>query len=431
MKEIGVGLLGFGTIGAGVVDILQNGGELLAERAGLKLTLRRIADIDIKTDRGVPVDPALLTTDAESVIADPGVDVIVELIGGTTIAKTLICKSIAAGKPVVTANKALLAEHGAEIWALAAQKDVDVSFEAAVCGGIPLIRALREGLVANRIASIVGILNGTCNYILTRMERDRLAFDTVLKQAQESGYAEADPSLDIDGIDTAHKATILASLAYGFQVPMGAVHTEGIRGLAPIDIEYALDLGYRIKLLAVIRAMDGEVAVHVHPTLIALDHLLASVGDVFNAVLIDGERTGPTLYYGKGAGRYPTASAVVGDVVDLARNLAFESPRRVPVGIRPDRHGRVREMGGVVMRHYLRVSLLDKPGVFGQLGTVLGKHGVSIASVLQKEVRADAYVPVVIVTHRAAEKNIQSAIDEIDATDITGSPTVRIRIEDF
>jgi len=431
MKEIGIGLLGFGTIGAGVVEILRDSEALLARRVGQRLVLRGIADLDLESDRGVAVDRALLTTDPEKVIADPAVQVVVELIGGTTIAKDLISQALALGKPVVTANKALLAEHGAELWALAEQHNADICFEAAVCGGIPLIRSLREGLVANHVRGIVGILNGTCNYILTRMEREQLAFDDVLSQAQAAGYAEADPALDIDGIDTAHKAVLLASLAHGFQVPMAAVHVEGIRGMDPSDIAYAHGLGYRIKLLAVIREEADEVEVRVHPTLIALDHMLASVGDVYNAVMVDGDRTGSTLYYGKGAGRYPTASAVVGDLVDIARNLAAGAPRRVPVGIAPAGNRRVREIGEVLTRYYLRVSVLDKPGVLGRIGSILGEHGVSIASVMQKEVRAGEQVPVVLVTHRARERDFRAAIEQIDAMDIVGKRTVGLRIEDL
>lgn len=430
-KETGIALLGFGTIGVGVVEILRKNGDLLAERTGSRLVLRAIADIDLKTDRGVTVDRALLTSDAKAAIDDPTVDVVVELIGGTTVAGDLILHALERGKPVVTANKALLAERGAEIWRAAAKQNLDVYFEAGVCGGIPLIRALREGLIANRIDSIVGILNGTCNYILTRMEREKLAFDEALRLAQQAGYAEADPALDIDGIDSAHKACILASLAYGFQIPMHAVHVEGIRELNPMDIEFATDLGYRIKLLAVIGTDGGEVDVRVHPTLVSVDHMLASVSDVFNAVLINGDMSGPTLYYGKGAGQYPTAGAVVADLVDVARNLIVHSPRRVPPGIVPDKPATLLPIGRVKTRCYLRLSLLDEPGVLGRVGNVLGKHGVSIASVLQKESRAGEHVPVVVVTHEAVEQDFRAALDEIDVMDIVGAPTVCLRIEDF
>jgi homoserine dehydrogenase len=300
-----------------------------------------------------------------------------------------------------------------------------------VAGGVPIIRALREGLVANRIESIYGILNGTCNYILTRMERERLKFERVLKDAQAAGYAEADPSLDIDGHDTAHKAVILASLAYGFQVPLNTVHVEGIRGLAETDIEYALGLGYRIKLLAVIKNSEGLIEVRVHPTLVPLERMLASVSGVFNAVMVEGDIVGQTVYYGRGAGRLPTASAVISDIVDVARNIWVKALGRVPPIAWTERAGRFREWGEVESRCYLRLSLLDKPGVLGQIASVLGRHGISIASVLQKESQAGRHVPVVIVTHRAKEQEFKAALDDIATLGAVGAPPVRLRIEDL
>jgi homoserine dehydrogenase len=431
-REIGIGLLGFGTIGAGVVKILQENGGLIESRTGLKLVLRRAADLDLERDRGVALAPGLLTRDAAAVVAAPDVDVVVELIGGLGAARTLIAQALQLGKPVVTANKALLAEHGEEIFRLAETHQTNLFFEASVGGGIPLIRSLREGLVANRIRRIYGILNGTCNYILTRMEQERASFDRALKDAQKAGYAEAEPSLDIDGIDTAHKAVILASLAYGFHIPMPAVTVEGIRGVEALDIRYAGELGYRIKLLGVIKEIGGEVEIRVHPTLVAAQHILSSVHGVFNAVLIEGDGVGDVLCYGQGAGRDPTASAVLSDIVEAARDLMARTPRRAPGFVGHNPAGRIREIAASEVRYYLRLTLLDKPGVFGQIGAVLGRHGLSIASLLQKEIQAGKQVPVIIITHQAREQAFRSALDEIDAmTNIVGAKTVRYRIEDF
>jgi homoserine dehydrogenase len=430
-KEIGVGLIGFGTVGAGVVEALAKNCGLLERRTGLKLELKKIADIDLERDRGVKVERSLLTSDAMSLIDDKAVDIVVELIGGTTIAKDFILHALAKKKPVVTANKALLAEHGAEIFAAAEENNTDIFFEASVGGGIPIVRSLTKGLVANNIGGIHGILNGTCNYILTRMTEDGTGFDEALDGAQKAGYAEADPSLDIDGYDTAHKAAILASLAYGFNVPMSDIQVEGIRGLACDDIRYAKDLGYRIKLLAVIKEDGGMIEVRVNPALIPSNHTLASVGGAYNAVLVNGDIVGETLYYGMGAGRYPTASAVVGDVADAARALAFGSHERMLPIRWPGGNGRIRDAGMIESRYYLRMSLLDKPGILARICTVLGEKGISIASVLQQDTRAGEYVPVVIVTHKAIESRLASALSEIDEMDFVGSSTTRMIIEDF
>ena len=430
MKEIGIGLLGFGTVGAGVVAALQENGDVIAERLGVRLVLRRIADIDLERDRGVQVDPALLTTDAAAVIRDPATDIIVELIGGTGAARELVLQALSLGKPVVTANKALLAKHGGEIFELADKKRVDLYFGASVGGGIPIIRALRQGLIANQINGILGILNGTCNYILTRMETEKLPFERALAEAQRQGYAEADPSLDIDGHDTAHKAVILASIAYGFFVPLESVHVEGIRPVSDADIQNALDLGYRIKLLAVIKRLGAGVEVRVHPAMVPLGHMLASVSGVFNAVMVHGDLAGGTLYYGRGAGREPTASTVIGDLADIARNLMGNAPRRFKALARSSQRFKIVGMGDVQTRYYLRLSLLDQPGVLAQITAVLGAHGISIASVLQKEARTGECVPVVIVTHRAQEKQLDAALEKIDGLPVVGAKSVRLRIED-
>lgn len=431
MKEIGVGLLGFGTVGAGVVEGLQRNADLLARRVGARPVLRGIADLDLERDRGVVVDKALLTRDARSVVENPKVDVVIELIGGVGIAKELVTRALELGKPVVTANKKMLAEYGVELFGLAAKHHATVAFEASVAGGIPIIKALREGLVANHINEVYGILNGTCNYILTRMEREGLAFNDVLKAAQAAGYAEAEPSLDIDGHDTAHKAALLASLAYGFPVPMKALHVEGIRGLATDEIRYAAELGYRIKLLAIIKHEDAGVSVRVHPTLVPAGHMLASVDSVFNAVLVRGDIVGDTLYYGRGAGRLPTASAVLADVADIAARLARGEKGGAPVLPPEGERAPLVAMPEVACRYYMRLALRDQPGVLARVATVLGHHQISIASMIQKEQRREGHVPVIVLTHDAVEKNFQAALKEINALPDVGAPAVCLRIEDF
>jgi homoserine dehydrogenase len=431
MKEIGIGLLGFGTVGAGVVEALQRHGDLIAKRTGIQLVLKKIADLDIETDRGVEVPRPLLTTRAQAVIEDPDIQVVVELIGGTTVARDLVLMALEQGKPVVTANKALLAEHGMTIFQTAHTHNTDLFYEASVGGGIPIIRSLREGLIGNHIESIYGILNGTCNYILTRMEEENLPFEEVLREAQAAGFAEAEPSLDIDGIDTAHKTVILAALAYGFPITLSQVHVEGLRGLDPVDLAYAKELGYRIKLLAIIKNVEGDVEARVHPTLIPLDHMLASVRGVFNAVLVTGDVVGETLYVGRGAGREATASAVVSDIADVARNLVFRSATRVPAFVEYGHYGEILPLSDIRCRYYLRLSLLDQPGVLGRVTNILGEHHISIASVIQKETSEDRFVSVVIVTHHATEKDMSSAITDLDALDQVGGPAVRLRIEDF
>jgi homoserine dehydrogenase len=432
MKQLGVGLLGFGTVGAGVVDGLQRNRELLAQRTGVDIVLRRIADVDLDRDRGVKVDRAILTKDARAVINDPAVDIVVELIGGTGIAKTLMIETLNAHKPVVTANKKLLAEYGEDIFGLAQKNGVDLYFGASVGGGIPIVRVLREGLVANNVQRILGILNGTCNYILTRMENEGAAFDDVLKAAQAAGYAEADPSLDIDGHDTAHKTALLASLAYGFHVPVSAISVEGIRGLASMDVQYTHELGYRIKLLAHVRRVDAAtIEVRVHPTLVPLDHMLASVSQVFNAVMVQSDLAGDTLYYGRGAGREPTASTVIGDIADIARNLVSGQPRHSRGVALTGRALRVRPPAESRCRYYLRLMVLDKPGSLGIFSGILGKHNVSLSAVNQRVVQKEGgHVPVVSLTHVAQESELDAALAEIYAAGVVAEKPVKLRILD-
>lgn len=430
MREIGIGLIGFGTIGTGVVKGLLENGEILADRLGVKLVLKKIADIDTRKDRGIKLEAGILTTDAFSVINDPDVHVVVELIGGTGVAKDVVMKALEAGKPVVTANKALLAKYGRDIFALAKKNNADIYFGASVGGGIPIIRALREGLVANQIESIHGILNGTCNFILTKMEQEKLSFDKALKDAQSAGYAEADPALDVDGHDTAHKTAILASLAYGLNVPIESVYVEGVRGLSETDIRYSLDLGYRIKLLAVIKRVETSVEVRVHPALVPLDHVLASVNGTYNAVMVRGNLCGKTLFYGRGAGQAPTASTVLGDIADVVRNMVSNSPCRVPAVAWLARRMKITDINDIETRYYLRLALRDKPGVLAKITAVLGTHDISIASVFQKEGKEGECVPVVLVTHVSKEKAMMKAISDIKALDVVGAKPVCLRIEE-
>lgn len=418
MKEVGVGIIGFGTVGAGVADGLLRGIDLISRRCGVKVVLRGIADLDITTDRGVEVPQTLLSTDGLALAVRDDIDVVVELIGGTGIAYTVVKTALENGKSVVTANKKLLAEKGAELFALAREKGVDLYFGASVGGGIPIIRSLRDGLVANDINAAYGILNGTCNYILTRMAREGVAFDTVLADAQRLGYAEANPSLDIDGFDTAHKICILASLAYGVSVPLNEVKVEGIRGLDLVDVTYADELGYVIKLLAVCKAHEDKLEVRVNPTLVPKTHMLASVSDVFNAVLVDASLTGDTLYYGRGAGRAATASAVISDIVSVARHVASGVPREAePLPVISESALTLMPQDACTSRFYVRLMVKDACGMVGRFATILGDHGVSIFAASQHEPTEDqrtaGYVPVVILTQPARAGDLNKALTEI------------------
>lgn len=432
MKDIKIGIIGFGTVGAGVVEGFQKNGELIAGRTGIKPVVAKIADLDITTDRGITVPQGVLTTDAMSVISDPTIDLIVELVGGTTIARTFTLEALRQGKPVVTANKALLADHGAEIYKTARENNTGIYYEAAVGGGIPILRAQRAGLVANRIESIYGILNGTCNYILTRMEHEGLPFDSVLADAQALGYAETPPDLDIDGIDTAHKAVVLASMAYGAPVPMTACVTKGIRGLCESEIANADELGYRIKLLAIIKDNKGEVELSVEPALVPQEHMIASVGDSFNAVFVKGDIVDDTMYYGRGAGRLPTGSAVIGDIMEAASDQLHQvgTPGSVTMMLQKESLAYC-SADNIEKRCYVRLCLADKPGSMAQVMAIFGRHNISIASVVQKERHEAGYAPVVILTQKAKESEFVAATAEIDALDVSCCTPVRLRLEDF
>ena len=434
MTEIGVGIIGFGTVGAGVAEGLLRNRTIIRERTGIDVLLRRIADIDITTDRGIKVDNSILTTDAASVIAAPDIQIIVELIGGTGIAKKFICDALNAGKSVVTANKKLLAEYGEEIFNLAEKNSADVFFGASVGGGIPIIRSLRDGLAGNNVESIYAILNGTCNYILTRMEKEGLSFDTVLKSAQELGFAEADPALDVDGFDTLHKAAILSSLAFGFFPDVHSLHVEGIRNAVEgADIKFAVELGYRIKLLAIIKNTDGRTEIRVTPALVPLDNMLASVSDVFNAAMIKGDLTGKTLYYGRGAGRFPTASTVIGDIIDIAKNIAANTSRKTIIS-KTSAQVVIKPFDDIIARHYVRLFVADKPGSLAAVSSIFSKHGVSISAALQKDIPDETgdteSATIIILTHSAKQSNINSALAEIEQHECCCEKPRRLEIID-
>ena len=432
-KEIKVGLIGFGTIGSGVVKVLQKNSALIEKRMGARLVLKRIADIDTTSDREVRLRRGLLTKKAEEVLRDPEIGIVIELIGGIEPAKTFILRAIQNGKHVVTANKALIALHGDEIFKAAHRFGVDVGFEASVGGGIPIIRSIKEGLVANRIHSIFGILNGTSNYILSKMTDEGKSFKEVLKEAQAKGYAEADPTYDVEGIDAAHKLTILTRLAFGTPLQLKEVFKGGISEITPVDIEFSREFGYRIKLLAIAKLEEGKLEARVHPTMIPEGHLLATVSSVFNAIYIQGDAVGPTLFYGQGAGEMPTASAVVGDLVELGRNLLVKATgRRVPLlSFQKSAIAKIplKKMEDVVMPCYMRFSALDRPGVLSRISGILGKNGISISSVIQKGRQVNGAVPIVMMTHEAREKNVHRALREIDRLSMILGKTIFIRVE--
>jgi homoserine dehydrogenase len=433
MKEINVGLIGLGTVGTGVVRILQKNAGVIEKRMGAKLVLRKVADIDLEKAEGLSLKPGVLTRDAGELIGDPEIDIVMELIGGIEPARTFILKAVKNRKHVVTANKALLALHGTEIMREAEKAGVDVCFEGSVGGGIPLIRSIREGLVANHIRSLYGILNGTSNYILSRMTHEGGDFQAVLADAQKLGYAEANPTYDVEGIDAAHKLTILTRLAFGAAVEFKEVFTSGISDITPLDIQLGREFGYRVKLLATAKLDCGKIEARVHPTLLPEDHLLSKVEGVFNAIYVDGDAVGPTLYYGQGAGQMPTGSAVVGDLVELGRNiLVGGSGRRVPLlSFQASAVERfpIKKMDDVVLPYYIRFWAKDRPGVLSKISGVLGKHNISLSSVIQKGRQADDAVPVVMMTHEAREKDLRQALKEIDRLRVIRGKTVFIRVE--
>ncbi len=431
-QEIKIGLIGFGTVGTGVVKILQGQAELIARRVGVPVSLARIADLDLETDRGVTVHPSLLTTNAVEILDDPEIDIVVELIGGHEPAKRFILQALERKKGVVTANKALLADYGEEIFEAAYKTGGDLGFEASVGGGIPILRSLTEGLTANRFSSIMGIMNGTSNYILTRMTQEKKDFDEILAEAKREGYAEADHSLDVDGIDAAHKLAIMVNLAYGTPVSMSDIYTEGISLLTTTDMEFAKEFGLTIKLLGIAKLEDDTIEARVHPTLVPSDSPIARVDGVYNAIHLIGDSVEDVVLYGKGAGSLPTASAVVGDIIDVARNRIHGISARVPATAFQWESRRtipIKPMADIESMFYLRCMVKDQPGVLSTISGLLGQHGISISSVLQQGRKEGHPVPLVILTHHSSERAIQAALKEINALPVISEPTMLLRME--
>jgi len=433
MKAINVGLLGIGTVGGGTFTVLQRNADEIARRAGRPIRITVVADKNVELAKKVTGGTCRVTDDAFAVVADPEVDIVIELIGGYGVAKELVLKAIANGKHVVTANKALLAAHGNEIFKAAQDKGVMVAFEAAVAGGIPIIKALREGLTANRIEWIAGIINGTTNFILSEMRDKGLPFDTVLKEAQRLGYAEADPTFDIEGVDAAHKITILASLAFGIPMQFDKCHIEGISKLDAIDIKYAEQLGYRIKLLGITKRTPEGVELRVHPTLIPSKRLIANVEGAMNAVLVQGDAVGATLYYGKGAGAEPTASAVIADLVDVTRMHTADPLNRVPhLAFQPNAMAdlKILPMDEVQTSYYLRLRVQDKPGVLADITRILADEQISIDAVIQKEPgEGEDQTDLIMLTHLTREKRINAAIVKIEALGVVAGKVTKLRME--
>jgi len=422
MKLVKVGVIGFGVVGTGTIKILLNQRELIKKRTGIDIILKKVADKDIERPREINLPKEILTTDAWEIIKDPEIDIVVELVGGTTIAKEFIIEALKNGKHVVTANKALLAEQGNEIFEEALQRGLKIGFEASVGGGIPIIKVMKEGLVANKILAIYGIINGTTNFILTKMTNEGIDFQDALSEAQRLGYAEADPTLDIEGIDSAHKITILASLAYGIPLSFNKVYCEGITKITAQDIAFAREFGYKIKLLAITKILDGEIELRVHPTMVPEDYLISKVDGVFNAIYVEGESVGETLYYGRGAGSMPTGSSVVADIVDIAKGVNTMPPDfSEKLYIKP-----IEEIESM---YYFRFTALDRPGVLSKISGVFGEHNISIASVIQKGRSKAGAVPLVILTHKAKEKDVLEALEKIDKLPVVAAKSVFIRVE--
>lgn len=439
MRQVKLGIIGVGTVGGGVYQAVQRNGALMASRLGVEFRITRVAARDLQKARPVKIPAHLLTTDWASVVNDPAVEVVLELMGGTTTARQVVLSALKLGKPVITANKALLSAHGEELFAAAEKYGTNLYYEASVAGGIPIIKVLREGLIGNRITRIYGILNGTCNYILTRMKREGLGFAEVLTDAQRLGYAEAEPSLDVDGHDAAHKAGILASLAHGFWVNPKHVYVEGIRGITGQDIQFATQLGYTIKLLGIVKKTNGDgkkgkcppIQVSVSPTLVPNSHVLASVNDVFNAILVRGDVVGDTLYYGRGAGQDATASAVLSDLADAALDLKCDSKNRIPPFVPHEREGCVLPVDEIVSPYYLRLSVVDQPGTLAKIAAILGQARIGISSVIQPEGHQGESVPLILMIHDASHAAMAKALAKISKLKVVkGTPTM-IRVEHF
>lgn len=443
MQQVNLGIIGGGTVGGGVFQAIQRNGALISSRLGVRLQIVRMAVRDVHKRRAVKIPPALLTTDWAGVVRDPQVNLIVELMGGTATAREVVLGALRLGKPVVTANKALLSAHGEELFEAAQNFGTNLYYEASVAGGIPIIKVLREGLIGNRITRLYGIVNGTCNYILTRMKLEGAAFGDILAEAQRLGYAEAEPSLDVDGHDSAHKIGILASLAHGFWVNPRQIYVEGIRHITPLDVRFAGQLGYTIRLLGIVkksgppqgrrRAPDGctPVQVSVYPTLVPNQHVLASVNDVFNAIYVRGDVVGDTLYYGRGAGQDATASAVLSDLADAALDLKCGTKSRIPPFVPHEREGAVLPIDQAAARYYVRLSVIDKPGTLARIAAILGRSKIGISSVIQPEGHEGESVPLILMIHDATNAAVTRALARIGALPVVKAPPVLIRVENF
>ena len=445
MEQVNLGLIGGGTVGSGVYHHLHRNGALLDSRLGLRIRLRKVAVKALEEPRPYPIPESLMTTDWTSVVHDPQVHAVIELVGGTTLAKTMTLTALRLGKPVITANKALLSAHGEELFAAARQHGANLYYEASVGGGIPIIKALREGFVGNRISHIYGIVNGTCNYILTRMKLAHSDFAPTLAEAQKMGYAEANPAMDVDGLDSMHKTGILASLAHGFWVPPAGISVEGIRAVSRADIEFAEKLGYTIKLLGVVKVVSAlpagrgrgkggrghAIQVSVYPALVPNSHVLAGVNDVFNAIFVRGDVVGDTLFYGRGAGKDATASAVMSDIADAALDLKHGTKSRVPPFVPHDHGGDLLPAAQAVSRYYVRVSVADKPGTLAGIAAILARGNIGIASVIQPEGREGGTVPLIMMTHAAPFAAMKKALQKIARSPAVKAPPIMLRVESF
>ncbi len=433
MKVIHIGILGLGTVGTGIARLLTENRRLITSRLGAVLHIKRAADLDIQRDRGVGFEKGVLTTDPLAVVNDPEIQIVLEMIGGEKIAKTLILKAIANGKHVVTANKALLAAHGNALFKAASDKGVSIAFEPSVGGCMPIIKTLRESLVGNQILSIKGILNGTCNYILSEITSKGASFEDALASAQANGFAEADPTLDVEGHDTAHKLSILAAIAYGMRINLADIYVEGISRITPLDIEFARQSGYHIKLLAITKRAGGSVEARVHPTMIPFSNPLSNVHGAMNAVTISGDAIGDMMLYGHGAGMMPTASAAISDVIDIARDILTGASPRVPLLSFQRQHIKkipIRPIEELVTHYYIRFSAMDQPGVLAKIAGILGEYAISIMSVHQIEQKLNGAVPIFMLTHEAEEKKIRSALSRIASLDVITDTPMFIRIEE-
>ena len=442
MQQVNLGIIGAGTVGGGVYQAIQKNGGLMASRLGVRFQIKRIAVRDLGKARAVKIPEALLTTDWRGVIDDPHIDIVLELMGGTTTAREAALRALKQGKPVVMANKALLSAHGEQLFATAQNFGTNLYYEASVAGGIPIIKVLREGLIGNRITRVYGIVNGTCNYILTRMKSEGADFQDVLADAQSLGFAEAEPSLDVDGHDAAHKTGILASLAHGFWVNPKDIYVEGIRRISKLDIQFAGQLGYTIKLLGIVkrpeppltakkRTEGSRIQVTVYPTLVPNNHVLASVSDVYNAVYVRGDVVGDTLYYGRGAGQDATASAVLSDLADAALDMKCGSKNRIPPFVPHEQQGAVLKIDEVVSRYYLRLSVVDRPGTLAKIATLLGQGKIGISSVIQPEGHEGESVPLILMMHDAPHAAMQKALSKINRLPVVKGAPVMIRVESF